>query len=138
MIGWLCFPKAVVQDSVEFFFVVHKLCVHAHFTVTHPVLAFESGFSNLKMARKMEHSLYISHITVLFCSQDRNNARQIHEVASLPFFEVFVDAPLYVCEQRDVKGLYKKARAGEIKGEPLVLILLWFCTFISNTPHCQW
>uniref|UniRef100_I3MDL3 3'-phosphoadenosine 5'-phosphosulfate synthase 1 n=1 Tax=Ictidomys tridecemlineatus TaxID=43179 RepID=I3MDL3_ICTTR len=49
-------------------------------------------------------------------TQDRNNARQIHEGASLPFFEVFVDAPLHVCEQRDVKGLYKKARAGEIKG----------------------
>lgn len=32
------------------------------------------------------------------------------------FIEVFVDAPLDVCEQRDPKGLYKKARAGEIKG----------------------
>lgn len=52
-----------------------------------------------------------------FSLKDRNNARQIHEGASLPFFEVFVDAPLHVCEQRDVKGLYKKARAGEIKGE---------------------
>jgi adenylylsulfate kinase len=31
------------------------------------------------------------------------------------FVEVFVNAPLAVCEQRDVKGLYKKARAGEIK-----------------------
>jgi len=31
------------------------------------------------------------------------------------FIEVFVNAPLAVCEQRDVKGLYKKARAGEIK-----------------------
>ena len=31
------------------------------------------------------------------------------------FVEVFVDAPLAVCEQRDVKGLYKKARSGEIK-----------------------
>ncbi len=31
------------------------------------------------------------------------------------FIEVFVDAPLSVCEDRDVKGLYKKARAGEIK-----------------------
>ena len=30
--------------------------------------------------------------------------------------EVFVDTPLKVCEQRDPKGLYKKARAGEIKG----------------------
>lgn len=36
--------------------------------------------------------------------------------AGLPFFEVFVHAPLEVCESRDVKGLYKKARAGEIKG----------------------
>lgn len=32
------------------------------------------------------------------------------------FIEVYVNAPLEVCEQRDVKGLYKKARAGEIKG----------------------
>ncbi|HAJ91372.1 MAG TPA: hypothetical protein DCO71_01905, partial [Gammaproteobacteria bacterium] len=32
------------------------------------------------------------------------------------FIEVFVDAPLEVCEARDPKGLYKKARAGEIKG----------------------
>ena len=32
------------------------------------------------------------------------------------FIEVFVDAPLELCEQRDPKGLYKKARAGEIKG----------------------
>ncbi|MCC6726040.1 MAG: adenylyl-sulfate kinase [Saprospiraceae bacterium] len=31
------------------------------------------------------------------------------------FVEIFVDAPLSVCEERDVKGLYKKARAGEIK-----------------------
>ena len=32
------------------------------------------------------------------------------------FIEVFVNTPLELCEQRDVKGLYKKARAGEIKG----------------------
>jgi adenylylsulfate kinase-like enzyme len=31
------------------------------------------------------------------------------------YIEVYVDAPLEVCEQRDVKGLYKKARAGEVK-----------------------
>lgn len=57
--------------------------------------------------------LYFCHFPV----QDRLNARKIHEVAGLPFFEVFVDAPLDVCEQRDVKGLYKRARAGEIQGE---------------------
>lgn len=48
--------------------------------------------------------------------QDRENARKIHESAGLPFFEIFVDAPLNICESRDVKGLYKRARAGEIKG----------------------
>uniref|UniRef100_A0A803V389 3'-phosphoadenosine 5'-phosphosulfate synthase 2 n=1 Tax=Ficedula albicollis TaxID=59894 RepID=A0A803V389_FICAL len=49
-------------------------------------------------------------------TKDRRNARKIHEAAGLPFFEIFVDAPLNICESRDVKGLYKKARAGEIKG----------------------
>ena len=47
---------------------------------------------------------------------DRALARKIHEEACLNFIEVFVDAPLEVVEQRDPKGLYKKARAGEIKG----------------------
>jgi adenylylsulfate kinase len=32
------------------------------------------------------------------------------------FIEIFVDTPIGVCEQRDPKGLYKKARAGELKG----------------------
>ena len=50
-------------------------------------------------------------------TEKRNNVRHIHKGASLFFFEVFADAPLHVCEQRDVKGLYKKARAGEIKGK---------------------
>ncbi|KAH7927121.1 adenylylsulfate kinase [Leucogyrophana mollusca] len=46
---------------------------------------------------------------------DRAVARELHEKANLGFVEVFVDAPLSVVEQRDPKGLYKKARAGEIK-----------------------
>ncbi|XP_057672236.1 bifunctional 3'-phosphoadenosine 5'-phosphosulfate synthase-like [Diorhabda carinulata] len=49
-------------------------------------------------------------------SADRNIARSIHESSGLPFFEVFVDTPLEICEERDVKGLYKKARQGQIKG----------------------
>ncbi|KAK1164600.1 bifunctional 3'-phosphoadenosine 5'-phosphosulfate synthase 2-like [Acipenser oxyrinchus oxyrinchus] len=49
-------------------------------------------------------------------TKDRDEARKILKAAGLPFFEVYVDAPLDVCESRDVKGLYKKARAGEIKG----------------------
>jgi adenylylsulfate kinase len=47
---------------------------------------------------------------------DRDLARKLHDEAKLPFFEVFVDLPIEVAEQRDPKGLYKKARAGEIKG----------------------
>ncbi len=46
---------------------------------------------------------------------DRDNARKIHKEAGLPFIEVYVRAPIDVCEKRDPKGLYKKARAGEIK-----------------------
>lgn len=42
-------------------------------------------------------------------------ARRIHRECDLPFLEVFVDTPLAVCESRDVKGLYKKARDGQIK-----------------------
>jgi adenylylsulfate kinase len=44
---------------------------------------------------------------------DREQVRKI--VGEENFIEVFVNAPIEVCEQRDVKGLYKKARAGEVK-----------------------
>ena len=49
---------------------------------------------------------------------DRQAVRRWVEEQGAPgdFVEVFVDAPLAVCESRDPKGLYKKARAGEIKG----------------------
>jgi bifunctional enzyme CysN/CysC len=47
---------------------------------------------------------------------DRDRVRSIHDLAGLPFVEVFVDTPLEVCEARDPKGLYAKARAGEITG----------------------
>jgi bifunctional enzyme CysN/CysC len=46
----------------------------------------------------------------------RDHARRLHEAAALPFLEVFVDAPLEVCEARDPKGLYARARAGELRG----------------------
>ncbi|HEY8216852.1 MAG TPA: adenylyl-sulfate kinase [Acidimicrobiia bacterium] len=46
----------------------------------------------------------------------RDHARALHAAAGLPFVEVFVDAPVDVCEARDPKGLYAKARAGEITG----------------------
>jgi adenylylsulfate kinase len=47
---------------------------------------------------------------------DRDNNRKLHQESGLEFFEVYVNTPVEVCEQRDPKGQYKKARAGEIKG----------------------
>jgi adenylylsulfate kinase len=46
---------------------------------------------------------------------DRDEVRLLHEQAGLEFIEVHVDCSLAVAEERDPKGLYKKARAGEIK-----------------------
>ncbi len=46
----------------------------------------------------------------------RRRARALHEAAEVPFLEVFLDTPLEVCEERDPKGLYAKARTGELTG----------------------
>ena len=46
---------------------------------------------------------------------DRDEVRRLHEDADLSFVEVFVDCPLSEAERRDPKGLYKRARAGEIR-----------------------
>ncbi|XP_033732217.1 bifunctional 3'-phosphoadenosine 5'-phosphosulfate synthase-like isoform X2 [Pecten maximus] len=48
--------------------------------------------------------------------KDRAKAKELHEANGLKFVECFVDTPIEICEERDVKGLYKKARAGQIKG----------------------
>ena len=47
--------------------------------------------------------------------KDRDLVRQLHEAGKLPFVEVHVNTPIATCETRDPKGLYKKARAGELK-----------------------
>merc|ERR1712066_1086675 len=49
---------------------------------------------------------------------DRSYAREVHQNASLPFLEVFVDAPLSVAESRDPRGLYKSAREGKLQDVP--------------------
>ncbi|MCZ6852381.1 MAG: adenylyl-sulfate kinase, partial [Gammaproteobacteria bacterium] len=53
---------------------------------------------------------------VAFISPFRSERRMVRDFMSEgEFFEVFVDTPLEVCEARDTKGLYKRARAGEIR-----------------------
>ena len=48
--------------------------------------------------------------------KDRDTVRELHVAGGLPFIEVHVNTPIETCEQRDPKGLYKKARAGQLKG----------------------
>lgn len=85
------------------------------------------GFS---AADRNENVRRVAHVARLFCDAGvvavvplispyragRELARQMHDQANLPFIEVFVDTPLEICEQRDPKGLYRKARSGEITG----------------------
>jgi adenylylsulfate kinase len=47
--------------------------------------------------------------------KDRDGVRALHSAVGLPFIEVYLNTPIATCEQRDPKGLYKKARAGELK-----------------------
>ena len=61
------------------------------------------------------------HSAAARLAQDQRSRREalhglLHAAAKLPFIEVFVNTPIATCEQRDPKGLYKKARAGELKG----------------------
>ena len=47
--------------------------------------------------------------------KDRDTVRALHVEGKLPFIEVHISTPIGTCEQRDPKGLYKKARAGQLK-----------------------
>jgi adenylylsulfate kinase len=47
--------------------------------------------------------------------KDRDGVRALHEAGQLSFIEIHVATPIETCEQRDPKGLYKKARAGQLK-----------------------
>ncbi len=85
------------------------------------------GFSE---ADRMENIRRIGEVAKLFADagvitmtsfispyrRDRDLARKLHQESGLPFIEVFIDTPVDICEQRDPKGLYKKARRGEIRG----------------------
>lgn len=84
------------------------------------------GFSAEDRAENIRR---IGEISKLFCDTgviclssfvspyiaDREMVRSLHEEAGIPFIEVYMNASLACAEERDPKGLYKKARAGEIK-----------------------
>jgi adenylylsulfate kinase len=76
----------------------------------------EDRDENIRRIGFVAHLLTRNGVIVLVSaiSPYRDIRQQVRERIG-DFIEVYVNAPLEVCEQRDVKGLYKKARAGEIK-----------------------
>ena len=90
-------------------------------------LSDDLGFS---AGDRAENIRRVGHLTRLFADSgvvalaslvsplksDRDIARALNNAAKLPFIEVWVSTPVSECEKRDPKGLYKRARAGELTG----------------------
>jgi len=90
-------------------------------------LSDDLGFS---AGDRAENIRRVGHLTRLFADagvvalaslvsplkSDREIARALNDAAKLPFIEVYVSTPRTECEKRDPKGLYARARAGELKG----------------------
>ncbi|OBG97424.1 adenylyl-sulfate kinase [Mycobacterium sp. E136] len=90
-------------------------------------LSDDLGFS---AGDRAENIRRVGHLTRLFADagvvalaslvsplkSDRETARALNDAAQLPFIEVHVATPVDECERRDPKGLYARARAGELKG----------------------
>jgi adenylylsulfate kinase len=78
----------------------------------------EGRIENIRRIGEVSKLLLDAGVVVLsaFISPFQADREQVRTIIGLEnYIEIFVDAPLEVCEQRDVKGLYKKARAGEVK-----------------------
>ena len=90
-------------------------------------LSDDLGFS---AGDRAENIRRVGHLTRLFAdagvvalaslvsplNSDREIARALNDAAKLPFIEVYVSTPVEECARRDPKGLYARARAGELKG----------------------
>lgn len=69
-----------------------------------------------EIARLMAHAGLIVIVALISpFRKDRSNARLIAHGGGIEFIEVYLDCPLEVCEQRDPKGLYRKARTGRLE-----------------------
>ncbi|MDQ3986092.1 MAG: adenylyl-sulfate kinase [Actinomycetota bacterium] len=77
----------------------------------------EDRDTNIRRIAFVAHLLQRNGVFVITAAiSPYRSVREEARVMIKDFVEVFADAPLDVCEQRDVKGMYAKARAGEIKG----------------------
>lgn len=117
--------KSTVANAVDA--LLYKLGCHSYLLDGDNVRHGLNGDLGFTDEARVENIRRISEVSKLFLdaglivstafispfTQDRANARA--KLAQDEFIEVFIDTPISVCEQRDPKGLYKKARAGEIK-----------------------
>lgn len=76
----------------------------------------EGRVENIRRIGEVARLMCDAGLVVLaaFVSPFKKDRQLLRELIGDKFIEIFVDAPLEICEQRDVKGLYKKARNGEI------------------------
>jgi bifunctional enzyme CysN/CysC len=86
-------------------------------------LGFDAGSraENVRRAGEAARMLADAGLVVLVAlvspyAEHRDRVRRRHGEEDLPFVEVYVDTPLEVCESRDPKGLYRRARAGTLHG----------------------
>ena len=86
-------------------------------------LGFDAGSraENVRRAGEAARMMADAGLLVLVAlvspyTDHRERVRRRHAEDGLPFVEIYVDTPLQVCEQRDPKGLYRRARAGTLRG----------------------
>ncbi len=85
-------------------------------------LCGDLGFSDADRVENIRRVGEVAHLFVeagiltltAFISPFRADRERVRKINGTDFIEVFCDTPLEVCEARDVKGLYRRARAGEI------------------------
>lgn len=89
----------------------YGLCSDLDFSICH-------RHENIRRVGEIAKLMVDAGLVVLatFVSPDKFSRNMVRNMFSVhDFIEIFVDTPLYICEERDVKGLYKKARSGLIK-----------------------
>jgi adenylylsulfate kinase len=88
----------------------HGLCSDLSFSV-------EARRENIRRIGEMSKLFINAGVIALtaFISPSREDRQKVRELIGDDFIEIYCDCPIEVCEERDVKGLYKRARAGEIK-----------------------
>lgn len=125
LIGLSGSGKSTIAKAFE-----HRLFKEGYFTklIDGDDLRFginkDLGFSNAERLENLRRAaeiakLFVENGVITICSfitPTRESLNIIRNIIGNELFPVFVKCPVEVCEERDVKGLYKKARAGEIPG----------------------